>query len=281
MTFIVAATQMPLLMIVLRSVSEEERSFALGMQFVIFRLFGYIPAPILFGNLIDSTCLLWKSSCGAGTGRCLIYDIEQFRYKYVGLASGVKIVALLIFLLDWWLVKRKKNFDDGKPLSNKDIVYGSIISLDKLFDENTQASKEKTKKITQKTHYRSVSCDVKFNPNTGIFLNRASHVRNKSCDDQFIKHLINHIKKDFCVVAQKDLKNKSYDQIYVHSKLEKKYSDTDKITDLRHRRTNSNIETTSTKVKKHSNTPHFENNVEDVIVVQNNSDDNQNNSTKS
>ncbi|KAG8226147.1 hypothetical protein J437_LFUL005808 [Ladona fulva] len=81
MTFIVAITQMPLLMIVLRSVSEEERSFALGMQFVIFRLFGYIPAPILFGNLIDSTCILWKSTCGEKGGRCLLYDIEQFRYK--------------------------------------------------------------------------------------------------------------------------------------------------------------------------------------------------------
>lgn len=100
MTFIVASTQMPLLMIVLRfvmnypyrlellftfsfsrSVSEEERSFALGMQFVIFRLFGYIPAPIVFGNLIDSTCLLWQSTCGEKSGRCLIYDIETFRYK--------------------------------------------------------------------------------------------------------------------------------------------------------------------------------------------------------
>lgn len=66
---------------VYRSVSEEERSFALGMQFVIFRLFGYIPAPILFGNLIDSTCLLWKSTCGEKGGRCLLYDIEQFRYR--------------------------------------------------------------------------------------------------------------------------------------------------------------------------------------------------------
>lgn len=81
MTFIVASTQMPLLMIVLRSVSEEERSFALGMQFVIFRLFGYIPAPIVFGNLIDSTCLLWQNPCGKAGGRCLIYDIEKFRYK--------------------------------------------------------------------------------------------------------------------------------------------------------------------------------------------------------
>lgn len=82
----------------LRSVNEEERSFALGMQFVIFRLFGYIPAPILFGNLIDSTCLLWKSTCGEKAGRCLLYDIEQFRYRLV-LKHIVTLFNLLLELL--------------------------------------------------------------------------------------------------------------------------------------------------------------------------------------
>ncbi|KDR21550.1 Solute carrier organic anion transporter family member 5A1, partial [Zootermopsis nevadensis] len=130
MTFIVAVTQMPLLMIVLRSVGEEERSFALGMQFVIFRLFGYIPAPILFGNLIDSTCLLWKSTCGEKGGRCLLYDIEQFRYKYVGICAGIKILALALFLVDWWLVRRRRQLEEQAALSVGDLV-GSIISLDK------------------------------------------------------------------------------------------------------------------------------------------------------
>lgn len=134
MTFIVAATQMPLLMIVLRSVSEEERSFALGMQFVIFRLFGYIPAPILFGNLIDSSCLLWKSTCGETGGRCLIYDIEKFRYKYIGLCTSIKVVALSIFAIDWWLVSKRKHLEKLQTLTANDIV-GSIISLDKLFEE--------------------------------------------------------------------------------------------------------------------------------------------------
>jgi len=82
MTLVVAVTQMPVLMVVLRAVEEEEKAFALGIQFVIFRLFGYIPSPILFGNVIDSTCLLWKSTCeGEAGGRCLMYDIEYFRYK--------------------------------------------------------------------------------------------------------------------------------------------------------------------------------------------------------
>ncbi|XP_047023023.1 solute carrier organic anion transporter family member 3A1 [Helicoverpa zea] len=136
MTFVVAVTQMPLLMIVLRSVSEEERSFALGMQFVIFRLFGYIPAPIVFGNLIDSTCLLWKQSCsGEKGGRCLLYDIEQFRYRYVGLCGGIKIVALGIFMADWWLVRRRRHLETAPPLDPHKDIAGSIISLDKLFEE--------------------------------------------------------------------------------------------------------------------------------------------------
>ncbi|CAG9135206.1 unnamed protein product [Plutella xylostella] len=139
MTFVVAVTQMPLLMIVLRSVSEEERSFALGMQFVIFRLFGYIPAPIVFGNLIDSTCILWKQTCsGAKGGRCLLYDIEQFRYRYVGLCCGIKIVALGIFMVDWWLVRRRRQLDHAPPLQGRELA-GSIISLDKLFEEAPSA----------------------------------------------------------------------------------------------------------------------------------------------
>ncbi|XP_067008279.2 solute carrier organic anion transporter family member 3A1 [Anabrus simplex] len=139
MTFIVAVTQMPLLMIVLRSVGEEERSFALGMQFVIFRLFGYIPAPILFGNLIDSTCLLWKSTCGEKGGRCLLYDIEQFRFRYVGICAGIKILALALFLVDWWLVRRRRQMEEQGALTVNDLV-GSIISLDKLFEERPATS---------------------------------------------------------------------------------------------------------------------------------------------
>lgn len=100
------------------------------MQFVIFRAFGYIPAPILFGNLIDSTCLLWKSTCGEQRGRCLLYDIEEFRYRYVGLCACIKILALGIFLIVWWLVRRRKQLDETEVITANEIV-GSIISIDK------------------------------------------------------------------------------------------------------------------------------------------------------
>lgn len=233
MTFIVASTQMPLLMIVLRSVEEEERSFALGMQFVIFRLFGYIPAPILFGNLIDSSCLLWKSTCGEAGGRCLIYDIEKFRYKYIGLCASIKVVALCIFIVDWILVKRRKHLDKLDTISANDVV-GSIISLDKLFEEEKELqlqpiavendnddNQQKHLKIFEnhrlphQRHARSSSYDVKITRSNSsnsdvdrLRKMRMSHTRTNSRDYEIvnnnqlnnqqnanIKYIVNHLKK--------------------------------------------------------------------------------------
>lgn len=117
-----------------RSVREEERAFALGMQFVIFRIFGYIPSPIVFGYVIDSTCLYWKANCGRQGGSCLIYNIEHFRLRYTGVCSALKVAAGLLFFLDWVLVcykssqKRIENsFDAGV-----EHVVESRVSLDKL-----------------------------------------------------------------------------------------------------------------------------------------------------
>lgn len=133
MTLVVSITQMPLLMIILRSVGEEERSFALGMQFVIFRLFGYIPAPIMFGNVIDSSCILRKAHCGRPGGFCLVYNIEQFRLRYIAVCSGLKVAAGLLFFLDWLLItwRHKRELKEAPPLTVGEIV-SSIISLDRL-----------------------------------------------------------------------------------------------------------------------------------------------------
>lgn len=122
-------------MFLYRSVSEEERAFALGLQFVILRLLGelsahllncllsvgifsvdlsltaYIPAPILFGSVIDSSCMIWRTKCGGLRGTCLLYDLVTFRHKFVGqcctlapMAWYVRWPADLCALLQAWLL---------------------------------------------------------------------------------------------------------------------------------------------------------------------------------
>lgn len=59
-----------------------------------------------------------------------------FLYRYVGLCATIKLVALAIFAVDWWLVRRRKQLEYTTPLAAGAGV-GSIISLDKCkFDKN-------------------------------------------------------------------------------------------------------------------------------------------------
>lgn len=52
-------------------------------------------------------------------------------FRYVGLCGGIKIVALGIFLADWWLVRRRRHLETSAPLDPQKDIAGSIISLDK------------------------------------------------------------------------------------------------------------------------------------------------------
>ncbi|KAJ6223786.1 hypothetical protein RDWZM_002331 [Blomia tropicalis] len=100
-TLLSSITQMPVVKATLRSVSQEDRSLALGLQFVLFRLFGYIPSPILFGQIIDQTCLIYKTNCNQmPSGFCMLYDVEEFRQRYIGICISLKIVSFIFFLID-------------------------------------------------------------------------------------------------------------------------------------------------------------------------------------
>ena len=52
-----------------RAVADEQRSLALGVQSVFFRLFGAIPGPFAFGAIIDSGYIYWLYECNR-RGNC-------------------------------------------------------------------------------------------------------------------------------------------------------------------------------------------------------------------
>ena len=62
-----------------------------------------------------------------------MYNSKILLCRYVGLCAGIKLLALSLFLVDWWLVRRRTHLDDSHPaLTVTDLVTtGSIISLDK------------------------------------------------------------------------------------------------------------------------------------------------------
>ncbi|XP_004716133.1 solute carrier organic anion transporter family member 4A1 [Echinops telfairi] len=121
-------SSVPALTATLRCVSEQQRSFALGIQWVVVRTLGSIPGPIAFGWVIDKACLLWQKQCGT-QGACFLYqNAAMSRYL---LATGLlyKVLGFLCFLAACCLYR--------PPPGTPDVLDTSLPSQSSASDSPT------------------------------------------------------------------------------------------------------------------------------------------------
>lgn len=124
-----------------RCVAEQQRTLALGVQSVMWRLFGSIPGPIIFGAVFDSTCIFWQRECGR-RGNCWVYENSELSER--ALAIGIIGVFLnFFFSFLCWLVYPRQNegttASTDKQKGNENEV--SLSELEGDIASNRQTSK--------------------------------------------------------------------------------------------------------------------------------------------
>ncbi|NXO52228.1 SO2B1 protein, partial [Aramus guarauna] len=82
----------PSFMLILRSIQPEDKSFAVGIQFMLLRVLAWMPGPVLYGSAIDTTCILWEKKCDRNAA-CRYYDNNLFRQRYLGLQFFFEVGA--------------------------------------------------------------------------------------------------------------------------------------------------------------------------------------------
>ncbi|NXS94360.1 SO2B1 protein, partial [Jacana jacana] len=82
----------PSFMLILRSIQPEDKSFAVGIQFMLLRILAWMPGPVLYGSAIDTTCILWEKKCDRKAA-CRYYDNNLFRQRYLGLQFFFEVGA--------------------------------------------------------------------------------------------------------------------------------------------------------------------------------------------
>ncbi|XP_074836993.1 solute carrier organic anion transporter family member 2B1 isoform X2 [Carettochelys insculpta] len=97
----------PSFMLILRSVQPEDKSFAIGIQFMLLRVFAWMPGPVLYGSAIDTTCILWEKKCKKNAA-CRYYDNDLFRQRFLGLQLFFEVGACLCFMAVFLILRRQE-----------------------------------------------------------------------------------------------------------------------------------------------------------------------------
>ncbi|KAK3087480.1 hypothetical protein FSP39_006508 [Pinctada imbricata] len=109
----------------LRCVRDKDKSTSTGLQSFMMSLLAFMPGPILFGKIFDSTCLEWSSVCGK-PGACVLYDIVDLRIRIHLFSLVFKLVAValvgcaLIYTRKWTDWKYLKSHWNGKE---SNVIY--------------------------------------------------------------------------------------------------------------------------------------------------------------
>ncbi|XP_046889713.1 solute carrier organic anion transporter family member 3A1 isoform X1 [Hypomesus transpacificus] len=143
-----AMAQTPSVIILIRTVSPELKSYALGVLFLLLRLIGFIPPPLIFGAGIDSTCLFWSTECGV-KGACLLYDNVAYRHLYVSLAIILKGIAFLLYTTTWYCLRRnyKKYIKSNEGHLSPTELFPSGHTLDNMGKDGSHNPDSRTKFI--------------------------------------------------------------------------------------------------------------------------------------
>uniref|UniRef100_G3TKA2 Solute carrier organic anion transporter family member n=1 Tax=Loxodonta africana TaxID=9785 RepID=G3TKA2_LOXAF len=95
---LISVTHTPSFMLILRGVKKEDKTLAVGIQFMLLRVFAWMPSPVIHGSAIDTTCVYWAQSCGR-RAVCRYYDHDLLRTRFIGLQFFFKTGSLACFTL--------------------------------------------------------------------------------------------------------------------------------------------------------------------------------------
>ncbi|XP_067671641.1 solute carrier organic anion transporter family member 3A1-like [Haliotis asinina] len=94
----------PVFMIIIKTVEPHDKSMGLAISAFLNGAVGFLPSPVVYGMVIDSTCRLWQITCGE-TGACALYDLPLLRYRMKSMDIGLQVLSSACFIAAFLLFK--------------------------------------------------------------------------------------------------------------------------------------------------------------------------------
>ena len=120
----------------IRCIPSPQRSIGLSFQWCIMRLIGAIPGPVLFGVLLDFSCMLQMDSCDE-KGACLLYDNEKMANYMLIKFTFLKVCSTLSVFMAWKLYRPPK----VKEIKSTTSTNGELLpEVEDLISDKTETN---------------------------------------------------------------------------------------------------------------------------------------------
>ncbi|XP_076995181.1 solute carrier organic anion transporter family member 6A1 [Tamandua tetradactyla] len=104
-------TGIPGTVLILRVVSDKQQSLALGIAFVIIRIFGTIPGPLIFKMAGENSCTYWNTDNCRKIKNCWSYNKSRMVYQLVGICFVCKVFTIFFTAIAYCKYSHNKRAD--------------------------------------------------------------------------------------------------------------------------------------------------------------------------
>uniref|UniRef100_A0A8D0N7I2 Solute carrier organic anion transporter family member n=1 Tax=Sus scrofa TaxID=9823 RepID=A0A8D0N7I2_PIG len=135
---VASVTHTPSFMLILRGVKKEDKTLAVGIQFMLQRVLAWMPSPVIHGSAIDTTCVYWAQSCGR-RAVCRYYDHDLLRNRFIGLQFFFKTGSLACFALILAILRQQEKEEGTKAtMSSPGLQQQLLVSGPKKEPEESR-----------------------------------------------------------------------------------------------------------------------------------------------
>lgn len=100
-----------------------------------------IPGPILFGRMIDSTCLVWSNK-SSKRGNCQLYDPIKFRQRLHLYLAMFILFGTIFDILVCYYGRSLELYGDDNSKSKRIVMQNENLEIEQLENEPLQSRTE-------------------------------------------------------------------------------------------------------------------------------------------
>lgn len=125
-----STTRIPNFLLSIRSIEKRDKSASITFSVSFLSLFAFLPSPIVYGAILDTTCVLFDTTKCGETTHCLIYDTDAMRNLLAFLPAAFMVGSLICDIGVFYYCKELTIYDEEEEVETHEMNDKGFKEID-------------------------------------------------------------------------------------------------------------------------------------------------------